>query len=242
MKMGFADPLKQEVNESFLHLFPQYAGVPADSLDKSQLTRSWTTWLAAHAIRGVETVIEWGDPLCPYGKCVPALQWWGTEYRRRMFGENYWTDRLEDRLHAAELDGYNAVIVIDLRFPNEQWIVHDHKGYTAEVINLNHVPDPRTSGHISERNDFRLDTVVRAASLDELALQGLKMFDNFYNLRHGEVYLEEGDKCPACTDGWMRYPPVEDCRCRVSPPPCYDCVHNPLTCDKCELTVKTSIK
>lgn len=43
--------------------------------------------------------------------------------------------------------------------------------------------------------------------------------------------LQEGDKCPCCIDGSMRYI-VEDCSCHINPP-CGACVDAPLQCKVC---------
>ncbi len=46
----------------------------------------------------------------------------------------------------------------------------------------------------------------------------------------GEI---EGDICneDGC-EGVLEYPPVKNCTCFLSPP-CYNCVHNLLTCSVC---------
>lgn len=49
----------------------------------------------------------------------PALQWWGTEFRRNFHGDSYWVDRLYARVKASAAD---AVVVTDMRFRNElEW-------------------------------------------------------------------------------------------------------------------------
>jgi hypothetical protein len=51
----------------------------------------------------------------------PALQWWGTEFRRK-FGknDNYWVDKMGTYLHGLDS---RLVIIPDVRFPNEaEWI------------------------------------------------------------------------------------------------------------------------
>ena len=45
-------------------------------------------------------------------------------------------------------------------------------------------------------------------------------------------FFEEGDRCPECAQGELRYLPAEDCSCHISPP-CSACVDNELECNKC---------
>jgi hypothetical protein len=49
----------------------------------------------------------------------PVLQWYGTEFRRKHNGEDYWITRLLDSLVEAEIGGTEYIIVDDCRFPNE---------------------------------------------------------------------------------------------------------------------------
>jgi hypothetical protein len=45
-----------------------------------------------------------------------VLQNWGTEYRRRLFSETYWLDRVDAKIAAA---GGRDIVITDVRFPNE---------------------------------------------------------------------------------------------------------------------------
>jgi len=48
------------------------------------------------------------------------LQWWGTEWRRKHFGDDYWIRRLEEKVDTSAAE---VVIVTDVRFRNEYaWI------------------------------------------------------------------------------------------------------------------------
>jgi len=47
-----------------------------------------------------------------------ALQWWGTEFRRGMFGDDYWIKKLEHYIRAADVR-VPLIVVTDVRFPNE---------------------------------------------------------------------------------------------------------------------------
>jgi hypothetical protein len=75
--------------------------------------------------------IEQNKPIFRVG-----LQWWGTEFRRQMCGENYWLDRLADQLRdSAELRPQVGLRVItDCRFQNEAQFVTDRGGALVRVV------------------------------------------------------------------------------------------------------------
>jgi hypothetical protein len=72
------------------------------------------------------------------------LQWWGTEYRRNNFGDNYWVDKLVE-----ETKKYDKVIISDLRFPNEYNAIINNNGICIKVIR-NSSFKSNTALHISE--------------------------------------------------------------------------------------------
>lgn len=45
-------------------------------------------------------------------------------------------------------------------------------------------------------------------------------------------YLEEGDKCPECKEGRMKFGKVENCSCHINQP-CGSCTEVPLLCSEC---------
>jgi hypothetical protein len=55
----------------------------------------------------------------------PILQWWGTEWRRNMFGDNYWIDRLFDKVDVAPAD---VIVITDVRFKNEYDAIQSWQG------------------------------------------------------------------------------------------------------------------
>jgi hypothetical protein len=89
--------------------------------------------------------------LAPYGKHPKLLQWWGTEYRRNNFGQDYWVKRTFANI-PANLD---IAIISDVRFPNEAEAVEQRHGYTVNVQRLRKdgslYTDPsRSAAHPSE--------------------------------------------------------------------------------------------
>ncbi len=78
----------------------------------------------------------------------PALQWWGTEFRRNFHGDSYWVDRLYARVKASAAD---AVVVTDMRFRNElEWAAR-HGAVLVRVERPQAVADSHASdSHASE--------------------------------------------------------------------------------------------
>ena len=80
------------------------------------------------------------------------LQWYGTDYCRRLFGENYWIELLEDEI--ASIGGaerLDFVIVPDVRFRNE-WHWVRCNGF-ALMVKVHPDTFDRDGAHISE-NDW----------------------------------------------------------------------------------------
>lgn len=60
------------------------------------------------------------------------LQWWGTEYRRRLFRDDYWLAKLSEQLE--QYKDQNAIVVItDVRFPNEFTFIKSIGGLMVRV-------------------------------------------------------------------------------------------------------------
>ena len=60
----------------------------------------------------------------------PILQWWGTDYRRKKFGEDYWTIQFAKAFLKSEAD---MVIAPDVRFPNEAGLIRQSGGILIRV-------------------------------------------------------------------------------------------------------------
>lgn len=88
----------------------------------------------------------------PYGKHAPLLQWWGTDFRRKNFGANYWVDKTVAQIARETPD---VALVTDTRFPNEAQAVKDLGGYNLNITRLNidgtpFVASDRPADHPSE--------------------------------------------------------------------------------------------
>lgn len=74
------------------------------------------------------------------------LQGWGTDFRRNMFGDDYWLRQMEDAL--VKYSEADLAIIPDVRFVNEAMFVSQHNGILVRVNRFNQVPDGDT--HESE--------------------------------------------------------------------------------------------
>ncbi len=64
-------------------------------------------------------------------------QAWGTEFRRGMCGDNYWTKQTEEAIDRALGDGIQLLVITDCRFPNEEKLVHKRGGLCVRLIRPN---------------------------------------------------------------------------------------------------------
>lgn len=116
------------------------------------------------------------DALAPYGKHPKLLQWWGTDFRRRNFGENYWVDKMFASI-PANLD---IALISDVRFPNEADAIKTRGGYTVKITRL------RSDGSIYVANDRPADHPSEVA-LDNYNWQ----FQLINSEGHGALLAEE---------------------------------------------------
>ena len=77
------------------------------------------------------------------------LQWWGTDFRRKLFGKDYWVNTIEKVIEKYNYEA-DLIIIPDVRFANEfEWIKEVHGG---QVIYIDRIFNPKSKGdsHISE--------------------------------------------------------------------------------------------
>ena len=88
------------------------------------------------------------------------LQWWGTEYRRRMFQDEYWLVKLAEQI--KQYDGQNVIVVVtDVRFQNEFKFLKEMNGLMVRIARPN--TDACADEHPSETaldNETNFDTFV----------------------------------------------------------------------------------
>jgi hypothetical protein len=73
----------------------------------------------------------------------PILQWWGVEFRRHYFGQDYWVSKMTQKLLAMDED---LAVVTDVRFRDEADFIRDSGGFVVRVERETGFQD----GHSSE--------------------------------------------------------------------------------------------
>lgn len=103
------------------------------------------------------------------------LQWWGTDYRRNIFGKDYWINELT--INILQPEQYDLIIIPDVRFYNElDWI----KENGGQVIYINRPNIFHRDKHKSETESddeyfikqcLKIDNAFGVGKLPELILQ-----------------------------------------------------------------------
>jgi hypothetical protein len=128
------------------------------------------------------------------------LQWWGTEFRRKLFDDAYWLQRLAEKI-ATHKDEDCIVVVTDIRFPNEADFIKSLGGIIAKVHRPTLTTDGAASQHSSEillesiNADF---TIENTGGMDSFILQ---VRDGLYN-----DFLKVNTFCFGIADGVVTYP------------------------------------
>lgn len=96
-----------------------------------------------------------------------GLQFWGTEFRRNLFGKDYWINRTRDYFNHVTGEGWGfppkLVVFTDTRFPNEVDFIRSISGKIWRVERSDVIDnDP----HPSERalDDHEPDRVIKSKS------------------------------------------------------------------------------
>ena len=95
----------------------------------------------------------------------PILQWWGVEFRRHYFGQDYWVSKMTQKLLAMDED---VAVVTDVRFRDEADFIRASGGFVVRVERETGLQD----GHSSETDldgysGFQT-TLSNDGTLDEL--------------------------------------------------------------------------
>lgn len=96
------------------------------------------------------------------------LQFWGTEFRRRLFNWNYWVDKVKDVISQAPERDY---IIPDTRFKNEAEFIKSAGGEVWKIIRPDYNNFDRNSSHKSEvdLDDWVFDVeIVNDGTIEDL--------------------------------------------------------------------------
>ena len=128
-RLAFAGPLRVETNEWL----------------KTNEGQSWLlgdprTYVTNYD-GGLLKVPDWVKPdpsgevtsATPLGKHAKLLQWWGTEFRRENFGNDYWVSKFLESINQKA----DIVIATDMRFPNEVDAIKKLGGFTVNLWRRN---------------------------------------------------------------------------------------------------------
>lgn len=174
---GFAGELKKEVND-YAERWGGMKELFNPSLKFKQTNGNVTSlpaWVA------YDQDPDMTDPLCPLGKQRTLLQWWGTEFRRAV-NENYWVERLAQRLAEEKPE---IAFITDMRFPNEAAFVKKY----GEIIKVYRPGLASPNSHISEealahlRDDEWGALIINNGSLENLKALAVQTFDRLMEER-----------------------------------------------------------
>lgn len=108
----------------------------------------------------------------------PILQWWGTEFRRKLFGDDYWIKKWMVAISQIVVDPY-LLVCTDVRFLNEAAKVRELSGLLWRVENNKYNTDTHPSE--TEQSRIRADDFVHNTS----TLEQLKQNTKTLLIKHG---------------------------------------------------------
>ena len=97
----------------------------------------------------------------------PILQWWGTEFRRNLFGEDYWIKKWLVEVHRASLKSPYLLVCTDVRFLNEAQAIRNLDGILWRVYRTSNALDT----HKSETELLNIDVsgiIYNVSTLENL--------------------------------------------------------------------------
>ena len=168
-KVSLADPLKVEVYAA-LAIGAEELELFSNELNDPSVTYPITN-LAPPLVSSRQEQIDWVNKR----KSVlgPLLQWWGTEYRRKRFGEDYWLKRFKILCPPGSSTHF---VVDDCRFDNEIDYIQSIGGKHVYIVNK------RASAFADERNgnggELRRRTHASEKSNDPFDPRIWKSIDN----------------------------------------------------------------
>ncbi len=116
------------------------------------------------------------------------MRWWGTEYRRMLFGQQYWVDQHWSwAQYMASIEQHPIIIVPDVRFPNEANYITDNGGVVLEIVRPELLAD---KSHVSDTGlaDYRFHgTLLNDLGLEELKLSAWKLLVNLIDWKWGNA-------------------------------------------------------
>lgn len=113
-RVAFADALREEVVQAF-SIDPF---ILADRALKESLSDQMRISKCADSAF-IARMRDIGEDISKRRSPREIMRLWGTEYRRAMHGDTYWTERTNDRVNALFRAGFCRICITDVRYPNE---------------------------------------------------------------------------------------------------------------------------
>ncbi len=107
------------------------------------------------------------------------LQFWGTEFRRKLFHWDYWVNKVKDVVDREPNKDY---VIPDARFKNEAQFIKNYGGEVWKIVRTNYDEIDRDPNHKSEvdLDEWEFDEII----LNDGTIEDLyKKVDEVYNRR-----------------------------------------------------------
>lgn len=127
-RVAFADAVRIEIAHSF--------GVDSRLFTSQHLKEQAVISLAigrSHDHRFIRQMCELDKDISVMRSPRQIMRWWATEYRRNLDGEQYWINRLHDRIEDLHSRGHRRIAISDVRFLNEAAFVKEINGQLWRV-------------------------------------------------------------------------------------------------------------
>jgi len=105
----------------------------------------------------------------------PILQWWGTDFRRKLNGESYWVDKAIFKVNDAVKSGKNLIIIPDVRFLSEAVTLLDFGAHVVRISRPTQVCDNHASE--TELDSFKSfhHIILNTGSVDDLKAEAAEI-------------------------------------------------------------------
>ena len=153
------------VNSSFVQ-----SGDKDDPPELFRIAEEWIKRKGVHLGNRPGCLSYWSYE-CMMDKDAELLQWYGTEFRRNLFGQDYWLKQLDAWIEEKQPE---KLVVPDVRFPNEVEFIKERGGQVWKVGGQAQTETGRPDDHPSETalDDYEGwdDIIANIHTLDTLKI------------------------------------------------------------------------
>lgn len=180
-RLAYADALKYEVASMVTSYFKGQWYRDHDSPEENEAFRSSFIQTIIGKMNDDQINPATGQAVKEQFRLI--LQWWGTEFRRQMFTDSYWRDKLATKIRTLKAD--QIAVVTDVRFPDEADQIKEMGGI---LVRVNRPGMDVKSGHPSE------------TALDNYG--SVNLLEPGYISDHNGDFLVEDGKVVATHNDW----------------------------------------